>query len=136
MADVSKSAVVIKRYSPVLKHKIVQEIESGTLSVREAMRMYDIKHRRTIDKWVRDLGNSRGPIQLVRVMMKSEKERIDDLEKALADAKLKEMLQEKMLELYAKEVPDLKKRLSTKQLKQFEDAERKKVALRLLASAD
>ena len=116
---------VVKRYSEALKQKIVEEVEGGVLTVREAMDSYGIEHRKTINRWVHKLGRGKYQTQVVRVMMASEKDRIRELEKALADEKLRTQVAQAELEYYREQVPDLKKRLSTKELKKFEEIERR-----------
>lgn len=116
---------IIHRYSESLKRQIVSEIESGTVSVREASEHYGVKHRRTITGWCRQYGSRVAPTKIVRVMMKDEQERIKELERALVDEQLKNRVYAAQLESYAEEVPDLKKRLNTEQLKKFEHNERK-----------
>ena len=135
MNNIQKETKLIKRYSESLKHKIVEEVEGGVLTVRQAMDMYDIRHRRTVTGWIRQYGKEVRPTKIVRGMMKSEQERIKELERALVDSQLKNMVHEEMLKLYAKEVPDLKKRLNTKQLKKFEAAEKKRSEYLLKESA-
>ena len=76
MSKRAKDVKVINRYSEALKLRIVEEIENGQLTTREAMELYGIKHRRTVTGWVRQHGNHVRPTQVVRIMMKSEKERI------------------------------------------------------------
>jgi uncharacterized protein YwgA len=61
--------------------------------------------------------------QIVRVTMKNEEERIKELERALADERLGNMLLAAQLKSYQRHVPNLKKKLSTKELKQFEENE-------------
>lgn len=115
---------IINRYSESFKKKVSEEISSGLLSTRDAMELYGVKHRRTVDRWVYKYGN-RPRTEVVRIMMKSEKERIEELEKALAESELKRRLYAAQLESYEEEVPDLKKKLSTKQLEEFERNEEK-----------
>jgi len=120
----SKGAVrLINRYSEALKRKVSEEVSSGLLTTREAMNLYGIKHRRTVDDWVYKYSDSRPRAQVVRIMMKSEKERIEELEKALADSEVKRMVYASQLESYEEHAPDLKKRLSTKELREFEKNE-------------
>jgi transposase-like protein len=75
------------RYSPELKQRIVQELEAGHLSMREAAR--DARTSMAmISKWVDEFGRYKPKRDVVEVVMKSEQERIAALEKALADAHL------------------------------------------------
>jgi len=76
------------RYSPELKARLVAEIESGHLSVREAAR--DARTSvKMIQKWLDEYGRYKPKRDVVEVVMKSEQERIAALEQALADAHLK-----------------------------------------------
>ena len=44
------------RYSRAFKQKVVEEIESGKLTIAKAQRVYDIRGGETIQKWIRLLG--------------------------------------------------------------------------------
>lgn len=125
MGNKTVETKIIYRYSDQLKRQIAKEIEGGVLSTREAMEHYGIKHRRTVNSWVSKYGERQVQTKIVRVMMKNEHDRIRELEKALADERLKNMVYAAQLESYAEEVPNLKKRLNTKQLKKFEENEQK-----------
>lgn len=116
---------IIYRYSENLKRQIVEEIESGILSTREAQYHYGIKYRKTVTRWVAQYGKQRRTTKIVRVMMKDEQRRIQELEKALADERLRNRVYAAQLKQYAKEVPDLKKRLDTERLKKFEENEKR-----------
>ncbi len=116
---------VIRRYSEVLKRKVAQEIEDGTISSREAMKYYDIQHRRTVDRWVVQYGKQKYQTKVVRIEMKSEREEVEELKAALADERLRSRVYAAQLESYEQYVPDLKKRLDTKELKKFEENQKK-----------
>jgi transposase-like protein len=76
------------RYSAELKQRMVAEIESGHLSLREAAR--DAQTTVTqVQKWLEEYGRFKPKRDVVEVVMKSEQDRIAALEKALADAHLK-----------------------------------------------
>lgn len=120
-----KRRAVIRRYSEAFKRKVVKEIESGNLTGREASRQYGIPYGGTIGQWLKKYGSREYKTEIVRVMMKSEKELIEELKAALADERIRSRVLGKQLESYQKYVPDLKKRLDTKQLKQFEENEEK-----------
>lgn len=76
------------RYSEELKRGIVEEIEGGHLSVRDAAR--DTRAGVTqIQKWLEEYGRFKPKRDVVEVVMKSEKDKISELEKALAEAHLK-----------------------------------------------
>ena len=118
----------IKRYSIALKRKIVEEVLSGELTAREASKYYGVSSARTVNQWV--FKQSGRETKIVRVMMKSELERIQELEAALADEKLARRVLAAQLESYENYVPDLKKKLSTKELKKFEENQKKIEQLR------
>lgn len=115
----------IMRHSESLKVKIAEEVGTGKLSTKEAMNHYGIKHRRTVDTWVRKYGYRNYETEIVRVSMKSEQERIRELEKALADERLRNIVYAGQLESYEELVPDFKKKLNSKELEEFEKNEKK-----------
>lgn len=77
-----------RQYSPELKQRIVEEVEAGHLSLREAAREVQTSLTR-IQKWMEEFGRYKPKRDVVEVVMKSEQERIAALEKALAEAHLK-----------------------------------------------
>lgn len=125
MSIVGLKTKLIRRYSESLKIQVVEEVESGKLTTREAAKFYDIIHTRTINRWVRKYGKTQYQTKVVRVIMKSEQERIRELESALADALLGRRVLAAQLESYEGYAPDLKKRLSGKELKEFEERQKK-----------
>lgn len=125
MIKSKKDVKIIMRYSEALKRKISDEISRGLLTPKEASLHYGIKHSRTITGWVRQYSPDVQETKVVRVMMKSEQERIRDLEKLVTDLELKSMVFAAQLKSYEGYVPELKKKLNTKELKQFERNEKK-----------
>jgi len=119
------SVKIVRRYSEGLKRKVVEEVESGRLTVAEAMRHYDISYRKTVNRWRWKYGQREYRTQVMRIIMKSEQEQIRELREALADSELARRLYEAQLKRYEHYVPDLKKRLSGKELEQFEENEKK-----------
>jgi len=115
----------ITQYSEAFKRKIVAEIERGDLNSREAARTYGIPYGGTIPNWLRKYGSKKYETKIVRVMMKSEQNEINELKKALAEERIRSLVFSRQLESYEKYVPDLKKRLDTKQLKEFEEREQR-----------
>ena len=113
----------IKRFSAALKMKVVEEVLTGSLTTKEAARLYGVGSSRTVNRWV--FAQEGRQTKVVRVMMKSELERIRELEEALADERLGRRVLAAQLESYERYVPDLKKKLSTKELKQFEENQKK-----------
>jgi transposase-like protein len=103
-----------RRYSPELKQRIVEELEAGHLSLREAARDTHATVA-MIQKWVDEFGRYRPKRDVVEVVMKSEQERIAALEKALAEAHLKLRVYDELLTQADKKYQlDLKKTLGTR----------------------
>lgn len=74
-------------YSPELKQRVVEELEAGRLTLREAAQ----DARTTINMvrvWLDEYGRYKPKRDIVEVVMRSEEERIAALEKALAEAHL------------------------------------------------
>lgn len=87
---------VFHRYSLAFKQKVVSEIESGKLSISEAMKIYDIAGCGTIPQWLEKFGKTHLMNKVIRIEMKDEKDKIKELERqkralesALAQAHLK-----------------------------------------------
>ena len=126
MSGKDEEVKVIHRYSEGLKRKVVAEIEDGSLSVVEAMSYYGIGHRRTVYRWMQKFGTNRRATQVVRVMMKSEQERIAELEKALAAAQLENCAMKGLVAVVEEEYgARIKKNSSIEQLKRLEDLKKK-----------
>jgi transposase-like protein len=103
-----------RQYSPELKQRIVEELEAGHLSLREAARDTQATVA-MIQKWVAEFGRYRPKRDVVEVVMKSEQERIAALEKALAEAHLKLQVYDELLTQADKKFQlDLKKTLGTR----------------------
>lgn len=95
--------------SPELKRAMVEELESGQLSLREAAARGHTTVSR-IQLWLKEYGKYQPKRDIVEVVMKSEEEKIAALEKALADAHLKLLVHEKIIEVASKKYKvDLKK---------------------------
>jgi transposase-like protein len=116
-----KQVKVIRRYSEALKHKVVEEVESCRLTVREAQEYYDIPFGRTISRWVRQYGKEVLPTRMVRVIMNDEAHRMVELEKLTAKLQVENAMMRAQYEIALEEHGEyIKKKLSTKQLKEFE----------------
>lgn len=76
-----------RQFSPELKQRIVEELEAGHLSIREAARSVQTSAA-MVHHWLEEFGRYRPKRNVVEVVMKSEQERIAALEKALAEAHL------------------------------------------------
>jgi transposase-like protein len=109
-------------YSLAFKQKVVSEIESGYLTVADAKRIYDITHSITIYRWIRQLGKNHLIKKVIRVEMKDEKDKLKELERknrelesALAQAHLKNIALESMVESIEELYDiDVKKKFGTK----------------------
>lgn len=103
-----------RQYSPELKQRIVDELEAGHLSLREAARDTQATIP-IVQRWVQEYGRYRPKRDVVEVVMKSEQERIAALEKALAEAHLKLHVYDELLTQADKKYQlDLKKTLGTR----------------------
>ncbi len=118
----------IKRFSAALKRKVVEEVLTGGLTPREAAKLYGVSSARTVNAWVFAQEGRR--TRVVRIMMKSEADRIRELEAALADERLARRVLAAQLESYEHYVPDFKKKLASKELKKFEENQEKIKRLR------
>lgn len=96
-------------YSEEIRRHIVAEIESGELSIADAAKEYGAG-KSLVQLWLKEYGKFRPKRDVVEVVMKSEKERIAELEKALADAHLKIRVYDEILNQAGKKYKtDLKK---------------------------
>ncbi len=119
---------VVKKYSPGFKLKVVNEIESGKLSVPQAREIYDIGGSHTIERWIKNLGKNHLLSKVVRIEMKDEKDKVKELkdrirklEKLLADKELDNLMNEAFLELLAEDhgvdLEEFKKKVDKERLK-------------------
>lgn len=83
-------------YSAELKQRLVEEIEGGQLSIREAARDAQTTVA-MIQVWLREYGRFQPKRDIVEVVMKSEQDRIAALEKALAEAHLKLVVYDELI---------------------------------------
>ena len=99
--------VKVIRYSEAFKRHVVGELESGRLASHgEARAKYGIRGAGTLPKWLRKYGKNHLLRKVVRVetpnerhQVKSLKSRIRQLERAVADSKIKETLAEAYFEI-------------------------------------
>jgi transposase-like protein len=119
---------VIKNYSSAFKLKVVNEIESGKLSIYQAQEIYDIGGNATISRWIKNLGRNHLLSKIVRIEMKDEndklkelKDRVRQLEKLLANKELDGLMNEAFLELLAEDhgvdLDEFKKKVDKERLK-------------------
>lgn len=117
----------VVRYSEAFKLKVVSELESGKLSsMAEARRKYDIGGGSTVANWLKKYGKNHLLGKVVKVETvedrdekKELKKRITQLEEAVADAKVKEVLSESYFRIACKkfgvtDVEEFKKKLDVK----------------------
>ena len=115
----------IKYFSEELKIQIVREIESGKYSQIEACRNYGIK-RGTVFGWLKVYGKLWGKRKVVEVVMSDQKDKIEELQKALAEAHLKLRIYDKMIDIADKHYKtDIKKNFGTKVSEPLEEKEPK-----------
>ena len=111
-------------FSDVLKHQIVQEVLAGKMGKEEARRRHGIRGKSAILKWMRKFGYV-PDIESITLKKKSQelsddpkelKGRIEELEKALEEAKLKSEFYSTMIDIAEKEfkIP-IRKKSVTKQ---------------------
>jgi transposase-like protein len=104
------------RYSPELKQRLVEEIEAGHLSLREAARDAQTSVV-MIQKWLEEYGRYQPKRDVVEVVMKSEQDQIAALKQALADAHLKLVVYDELITQANKRYKtDLKKNFGMPQL--------------------
>jgi len=95
----------VVHYSESFKQKVISEIESGKYTQNEARHVYGIGGGSTISNWLKRYGKNHLLSKIVRVEMRDEKDRFKaletrerELEKALADAHLKVIAMETLIE--------------------------------------
>jgi transposase-like protein len=91
----------IKRYDETFRRYVVKEIEDGELSQADAARQYGIS-KGLVRIWLEEYGRYRPKRDVVEVVMKSEQEKIQELEKALSEAHLKIRTYEELLKIAEK----------------------------------
>jgi len=117
-----KDIRVITRYSEEVKRAVVHSVEELGMSVPEVCRHYKVKNRRTVYRWLQSYGNSRGPTKVVRLVMKSEQERIQELESLVAELSVRSKLLKAQVDIYEEITgEEVKKKLSMKQLRELEE---------------
>ena len=114
------------RYSEAFKQQVVSEVESGKFSGPfAAARAYGIRSVDTVSRWLRKYGRSDLMPRRVTITTMAEqdeakalKQRVRDLEKALADTHMKELLGEAYLKIACRrmglEVEEFKKKAAMK----------------------
>jgi transposase len=97
----SKNGFPTTRFGLAFKKKVVAEFERGFLNKDQLQVKYGIRGNSTVLKWCRKYGKlhyaQKG--ELGRPMKDPQKQRIKDLEKQLADAKLQIEAYQKLIEI-------------------------------------
>ena len=118
---------MVNRYSKAFKQKVVNEIEEGKLTISGAQKLYNITGGETIQKWIKKMGKNYLLNKVVRIeladelreLTKVQKEK-KELESALAQAHLKIVSLEKMLEIAGREYgEDFKKKVRYRSIKEI-----------------
>ena len=102
----------IIRYSEVFKRKVVEGLEKGELrNQAEARELYGIGGSCTIHRWIRQYGKNHLLAKVVKVESVKERDRIKqlkrkirELEKALADSKVEQVLDRAYFEVLCEEM--------------------------------
>lgn len=104
--DKKASSKQVYRYSEAFKHRVVSELESGTQSIEQIRHKYGIKGSSTIQKWVKKLGKNDLLCKVVRIetpqemdQTKALRQRIRELESALAQTQMHNLQNESYLHL-------------------------------------
>ena len=112
------------RYSEAFKHQVVSELEAGKFSgAFAASRAYGIRGAHTVTAWLRQYGRSDLMPRRVTITTMTEQDekkalqkRVRELEKALADTHMKELLGAAYLEIacerLGQEVDEFKKKVA------------------------
>jgi transposase-like protein len=107
---------ICKKYSEELKRYIVEQLESGEMSRADLAVEYGVS-KSLLKTWLENYGKFRPQKNIVEVVMKSEKERISELEKALAEAHLKIRAYDELIKIADKKYKlDLKKNIGNMSL--------------------
>ena len=101
-----KSNGPIFRYSEAFKHQVLQEIESGALTISTARDKYGIRGSQTIQSWARKYASFGILPKIIRVenpnekdQIKALKDQIRQLKHALADVTVDRVIAESTLEV-------------------------------------
>ena len=121
-------------YSQAFKSQVVNEVESGKCSIKDAARKYGIRGSHTIQDWLKRLGKLQSLPIILRVEKPDEKARIKELERqvkqlkeALADTQVLHLLAEAQFEIVCEQQgldpQEVKKKLEQKNSSDQSDKE-------------
>jgi transposase len=122
MRNIKRSKFI--RYSEAFKQEIVRNVESGTRSIAETRRVYNLGSC-TIQKWIKRMGKFDLLPRAIRVETPDERDRIKELElqikdlkNALAETQVRYIIAESQLEVICEQqglkVEEVKKKLKDK----------------------
>jgi len=111
----------IKRYSQAFKQQIVREYEAGA-SIYSLLQKYGVGGHNTVKRWIKQYGRSgyRSEVVVIQTVadqmeVKAMKERIADLESALAESMLENRMLKTTLDVAGQALEiDLKKNFGKK----------------------
>ena len=83
------------------RRAVVKEVENGELSLSDAAKRYGVT-KGAVKHWLTEYGSFRPKRDVVEMVMKSEEDKIRELEKALSDAHLKIRAYEELLKIAEK----------------------------------
>ena len=113
-----------KKYSDAFKKMVVAEYEKGILGKDELQKKYGIKGNSAVLNWCRKFGKLHYPkkgTNIGRPMKDPQKQRIKELEKQLAEEKLKVIAFQKLIEIAEREEGiSILKKDAAKQLKSLD----------------
>jgi transposase-like protein len=102
-----------REYDESFRRYVVEELESGALSLADCSKEYGVA-KSLLKTWAKEYGRFRPERSVVEVIMKSEKEKIAELEKALSAAHLKNLAYEELIKIANKKYKtDIKKNFGT-----------------------
>lgn len=112
-------------YTLAFKLSLVEMIEKGDMTYKQAQDMYGIQGRSTVLVWLRKHGkldwSSKEPLPKMSKLKETPAQTIKRLEKALEEEKLRRMLLDEMVDYMDKEhETGIRKKLSSMGLKGFE----------------
>lgn len=113
-----------KKYSDAFKKMVVAEYEKGIVGKDELQKKYGIKGNSAVLNWCRKFGKLHYPkkgTNIGRPMKDPQKQRIKELEKLLAEEKLKVIAYQKLIEITEREEGiSILKKDAAKQLKSLD----------------
>lgn len=117
-----------KDYTLAFKLRVIEEVEKGSLTYKQAQRKYGIQGRSTVLVWLRKLGNLDWSLPRIHYMSSKEKtpeQRIKELEAALGLEQQKNLLLSTVIDIAEKQYGlAIRKKPSPKQPDTFKKKEK------------